>query len=85
MIIGERLRQIGEEGYNAEHDDRHKNKELSAAAAAYLLADRSRFPKNWDMRLFKPSSYMRNLVIAGALIAAEIDRLYRIIEREYKK
>lgn len=36
------------------------------------------FPKNWDSKWWKPSTDpIRNLVKAGALIAAEIDRLRR--------
>ncbi|MGN6229152.1 MAG: hypothetical protein ACTHNM_17135 [Dyella sp.] len=35
----ERARQIDEEGYSREHDDEHRNEELAAAAAFFLVPD----------------------------------------------
>ncbi|MBK1883679.1 hypothetical protein JIN85_14775 [Luteolibacter pohnpeiensis] len=35
------------------------------------------WPDDWDLRWFKPKSPMQDLIRAGALIAAEIDRLQR--------
>jgi len=85
FILNERRRQIREEGWTPEHDDCHREDELTAAAACYLYAG-SRLPKPlrhpWPWPTgFKPSDRVRNLVKAGALIAAEIDRLIRF-ERE---
>jgi len=75
-ISGERKRQIEREGWSAEHDDEHKNGELRDAAACYLTLATDRWP--WSLADWKPSDApIRNLVKAGALIAAEIDRLER--------
>jgi hypothetical protein len=37
MIAAERERQITEKGYSPEHDDGHRDRELSAAAGSYAL------------------------------------------------
>lgn len=77
LIAQERQRQIDVEGYRPEHDRHHCNGELVDAAACYLaprLADKY-WP--WHRSYWKPSpdNRVRELVKAGALIAAEIDRL----------
>ena len=36
------------------------------------------WPKLWEMEWFKPTIRIRDLVKAGALISAEIDRLWRM-------
>ena len=83
-IAAERKRQIDVEGWTAEHDDKHTNGELVEAAATYAYqALGSRVPAialwPWDLCSWKPSENpVRNLEKAGALIAAEIDRLQRI-------
>ncbi len=41
-ILSERLRQIGEEEFSAERDDKYFNEELSMAAACYALTDEAR-------------------------------------------
>ena len=87
-IAAERRRQIEEEGWTAEHDDQHDTGQLIAAAICYALnargwrttADMVRLWP-WDDRWFKPGDYRRDLVKAGALIAAEIDRLDRLRAR----
>lgn len=81
LIAEERRRQITEEGYDKEHDRRNTSLELTKAAVAYALADmrgkekvvRKYWP--WDKDLLKLKDKKRNLVCAGALIAAAIDRL----------
>lgn len=100
LIAKERQRQIAEEGWTAEHDDRHTRSELALAACAYSLPKSYNFdgvpvtPQRlydltwWDQKWFKrsdkidarPESMIPNLVKAGALIAAEIDRLRRKME-----
>jgi hypothetical protein len=40
LIAEERKRQIEQEGYTAEHDDRHENGELAMAAACYATPAR---------------------------------------------
>lgn len=88
-IAKERQRQIEAEGWTPEHDDGHDNGSLIRAAAMYLGAadgaitdDMLRFWP-WSMDWWKPSDDpMRNLEKAGALIAAEIDRLERAAQQE---
>ena len=92
MIADERLRQIKEEGYDSKHDDKRTIGEISEAAACYaryasrqvcgLGSDKS-IPIHWlwSAKYWKPKDEpIRNLTIAGALIAAEIDRLQRAKE-----
>lgn len=85
MIAEERARQIQKEGWTPAHDDMHVNGELREAGMTYAAAcddwskgDKGRFWP-WGKTSFKPSDDpVRNLVKAGALYAAEIDRLLRI-------
>ncbi len=80
LIKRERERQMAAEGWSASHDDGHRRGELARAAACYALeglnvTGRPRWP--WSVDWWKPKDQIRNLVRAGALIAAEIDRLKR--------
>lgn len=89
IIAEERARQISPEGYTSDHDDGHQSGELGNAASCYLTAayyqahgaaplpmPPAAWP--WAFRFWKPSAdHIRNLAKAGALIAAEIDRLQR--------
>jgi hypothetical protein len=88
LITAERARQMSVEGYSTSHDDQHKLFQLGRAALCYLkygilpaFPNRSNPPDRWwpwRNEDWKPSeSRIRNLVKAGALIAAEIDRLQR--------
>ncbi len=86
-VLAERQRQIDEEGWTPEHDDAHIGHQLAYAAQSYLYPSYSRdkFPLTnlcplgwpWDESQWKPKSYRQNLVRAGALIIAEIERLDR--------
>ncbi len=73
LIAAERRRQIMEEGWTPEHDAEHVNGELALAAACYTSGDFGNWP--WDPQWLKPKDRVRDLVRAGALIAAELDRL----------
>jgi len=81
LITAERERQISEEGWTAEHDASHSDGELGMAAICYVLGRgnatiEGTYVWPWENRWWKPSrDPVRNLVKAGALIAAEIDRL----------
>lgn len=88
LIALERQRQVVEEGYPPKHDDTfHGGGDLSRAALAYLAfydADdqgKETVPRHWwpwNTLDFKPGDGpTRNLVKAGALVSAEIDRLRR--------
>ncbi len=85
LIRKERQRQIEVEGYDAMHDRHHTPWELCRAAVGYALhEDPSKLISNaaanlwpWNKEFWKPKDQLRNLVRAGALIAAAIDRLLR--------
>lgn len=80
-IHGERQRQLHRLGYTINHDDEHVCGELREAAGAYLEAvEQPAFAATlWPFtEPFRPSvDQIENLERAGALIAAEIDRLLR--------
>lgn len=75
-ILKERSRQVMQEGWDAAHDDEHSNDEIAMAAACYALNDTANWP--WSMGWWKPTDRRRDLVKAGALIIAEIERLDRL-------
>lgn len=89
-IGAERRRQIEAEGWTPQHDDAHDKCELARAAACYVLAPspvrverewvNSDTPKGWPWHWswWKPGFYRRNLIKAGALIVAEIERWDRL-------
>lgn len=93
-VLAERKRQIEAEGWTPEHDNVHSDGQMAAAAACYALASdgvnyverlgmrghvhQRRIIWPWGREWWKPSSRRRNLVKAGALILAEIERLDRI-------
>lgn len=90
LIAEERKRQIEAEGFTKEHDAEHTNESLALAAVCYAIPSvqrtyaydpilKARAPQfwPWDIKYWKPSpeDRIKELVKAGALIAAEIDRL----------
>jgi hypothetical protein len=91
-IAAERARQISAEGWTAEHDDRIGYQgALATAAAAYALnagdmvnpnrdAYANEPPSFWpfDVEWWNPKLPRRDLIRAGALIVAELERLDRI-------
>ncbi len=88
-IRSERQRQVDEEGFKPKHDDRHDDGALSQAAAAYAIAGidglQSRAEKlfPWEDNWWKPTDRRRDLVKAGALIVAEIERLDRAAQSHF--
>lgn len=80
LISTERERQINVEGWRPAHDLTHSNGELARAAAYYAMPARYRrmlrrlWPSHWRCTT-TPKDRVRELVKAGALIAAEIERL----------
>lgn len=86
LIQEERRRQIYEENHAIEFDDTHTKSELLRAALTYencvyakeiqgdIIAPET-WP--WPAKWFKPKSYKSNLIRAGALVEAEIDRKER--------
>ena len=85
LIREERRRQIEQEGYNDMHDRHHTPQVLCRAAVGYalhedpskLVADAAANLWPWSDEFWKPKDHLRNLVRAGALIAAAIDRLQK--------
>ena len=78
LIAAERRRQVEAEGYSTDHDDEHATGELADAAACYALGVRTpRWPWGTDWWKPSPDNRVRELVKAGALIVAEIERLQR--------
>lgn len=83
LIADERQRQIEVENRSAEHDSMYQNGELALAAVCYALPQAERntnkYPEHWPWGIdyWKPceNDRVRELVKAGALIAAEIERL----------
>ena len=113
LITAERQRQIGEEGFSANHDDQHEDRSLAKAAACFAYpgqiyvsetqTDKITFkdawpewdPK-WDKRPKSPSTgavlniqtlaeRKRMMIKAGALCAAELDRIQRKLDRLKKR
>ncbi|WP_349862639.1 hypothetical protein [Leifsonia sp. WHRI 6310E] len=97
LIAAERVRQITEKGWTAEHDAGHATELVYAGASYFEAAEAIRYlpegedpaaaaeqmrmqpPLNWpwDAEQWHPSADpVRNLVKAGALIAAAIDSLH---------
>lgn len=87
LIAEERQRQIDEEGWTPEHDKQWKDGELCKAAVCFIESPHwmdmgmssDAYPAKWpfDTSWWKPTPQdrIRELQKAGALIAAEIDRL----------
>lgn len=91
-VLAERRRQILVEGWDANHDDTHDSGELALAGAGYsfnagcqlnphstvtLEGEPFFWPTSWDPASWKPKTPREDLVRAGALILAEIERLDR--------
>lgn len=92
-VIAERRRQVEVEGWESEHDDQHNGAELALAAGAYCQSAAKPtiyarkpgaafsipmcWPTWWDKAWWKPTNPRADLVKAGALIIAEIERIDR--------
>lgn len=87
LIAEERKRQVDVKNWTANHDDNHTRNELAIVAMCYvtppsyrpMLAPTKWFNSiGWDVAHWNPGERIMELQKAGALIAAEIDRLQRI-------
>lgn len=81
-VLAERRRQVEQEGWTPVQDDDYADGQLSMAAACYAMqGDSPNFgaPEDWpwNPNWWKPTNDRRNLVKAGALILADIERLDR--------
>lgn len=81
LIAAERARQVEVEGFSVERDRTRQVAELVRAAICYqveqshLVNLRPALLWPWEADGFKPQTPLRDLVRAGALLAAAIDRL----------
>lgn len=92
-VLAERERQKTQEGWSATHDDSHTDGALAIAAGCYALSTYTHeeyFPPRWpgvpkrwpwSEHWWKPRTYREDLVRAGALILAELERLDRAAPR----
>lgn len=91
-VLDERRRQQEVEGWTPEHDDQHNNGEMPRAAGLYAISagfatkyldgetKTCPVPDGWPWAgaWWKPANARRDLVKAGALILAEIERMDRL-------
>lgn len=92
-VARERERQVDVEGWNPEHDDyEHGDGSLALAAASYAsplpiytqhvraseIAFLERTPFGYSRQMKEKKARRRQLIIAAALVVAEIERLDRI-------
>ncbi|KVF22902.1 hypothetical protein WJ06_10105 [Burkholderia cepacia] len=84
-VLAERHRQLEAEGWTPEHDDQYQHGSIAQAAGCYALhasgVYKGMYPSVWPWmpKWWKPTTPRRDLVKAGALILAEIERLDRAI------
>lgn len=85
-VLAERQRQIEQEGWTPEGDDRYFDGDMARAAAAYAISSTpgdgkeegiSLWPARWSSAFYKPADPRRSLVKAAALILADIERIDR--------
>ncbi len=87
LIAQERKEQIEKHGFDIEKDaEFYQKNELVDAALYAMTFDRERYPESWSFwfhdkmrskeeRMSEHDFHIERLKIAGALIAAEIDRI----------
>jgi hypothetical protein len=79
LIAEERAEQLTKHNRTIESDvEQNNNYELRRGAIALLEDDRTKFSGFWNSQICEKminKSYKERLIIAGAFIAAEIDRL----------
>lgn len=96
-VIAERERQIDSEGWTPDHDDGHTDESLALVAALYAspfplfgcengesyITFEDPWPTSWDQNWDRRETFerRRRLVVAAALLLAEIERL----DRAHKK
>jgi hypothetical protein len=101
LTYDERQRQIKKEGYTLDHDDLHENGEIGIAALCYYQSISERdlpggdinmgiempYDWPWDRSDWKPSpdNRLKELVKAGALYRAELERIQRVLDRVHNR
>lgn len=91
LIVSERQEQIEKHGFDSDHDSRDFNSSGEMITAAGYILDiaqgnvpgsltvTAQYPRNWHPKFkskFAQKTRIEKLTVAGALIAAEIDRLH---------
>lgn len=91
-VLAERARQIAAEGYTPEQDDGYNPGVLALhgglyACHAYDTLAKKRAPEGWqwDAKWWKSKDPRSNLVKAGALVLAEIERMDRSFAAQAKQ
>jgi len=95
LIAEERAEQIEKHGWTSEHDDQHTDGALIKVAAILAANGTDAYVKSFDgefesgddvwgleQKLSGDKNKIHRLKVAGALIAAEIDRLNRLNKQE---
>lgn len=86
LIAQERQEQLTKHNRSMEEDRTYNGSgELIQGATALLIQDLAYMPLNWDGRIvlkMMDKPYMERLAIAGALIAAELDRINSVGDME---
>lgn len=85
LILEERCEQITKHKFHPSHDDQHTDGMLTKEAArlavlgtdANVVDPSCDFPDPWGLQRKLAGHRIHQLKVAGALIAAEIDRLLR--------
>ena len=79
LITEERIEQIEKHGMNVDHDSQHGDCQLVEASQAILdYCNCCSWPDGWDQSMLEhinSKPRVEQLAIAGAFIAAEIDRV----------
>lgn len=89
LILKERQEQIEKHGRTIEQDVKYNKECQLNVAAVRLLQDRNDYPAplDWSNKIWQKmvsKNKLKRLIIAGALIAAEIDRLQWVTNTEIK-
>lgn len=82
LIELERIRQITQKGFSVQHDSHWEAGQMAKAAICYAMNQRDRIKFDaideiwpWSPDMFEPENRKWDLIRAGALIAAELDRI----------
>jgi len=81
LISEERKEQINKHGFNSLHDTLNSCGELGQAAIYCLTGKEEDYPEGWSLEYqykIDRANLKKRLTVAGALIAAEIDRINNI-------
>jgi len=88
LIAQKRIEQVTKHGHSNEIDDKQTDEMLATRAAVYAMPQQMKHEvEAWEYLESEASEYddrIDELATAGGLIAAEIDRLVRLEERNNK-